>query len=215
MQGFFKISDDSGKLLLFFLQFFSVELFSLAGVESIDVSIHSTKLQGKNIRCLSVSEETLLLLEFLDLVFIGRLRNQLVDVTQGPFGRNLKSSVLLANTVATKMHIRVRSIRGTSSWSSIHHFTRLHPTLTRLRGHGYTAGSAEYVAPVGRHLTKVDSRNRTDGTTDSTTGECARRACIVVLCELIIYRCGRTRTRTSGHGPSGLLCIGSIGLRSI
>ena len=62
----------------------------------------------EGVRCLSVPQEALLLLQLLDLLLILRLSNELIDVGEIPFGRDIKSSVLLANAI-TSSHVAMGS----------------------------------------------------------------------------------------------------------
>ncbi len=156
----------------------SVKLFSLAESSLLDApAFIPLYLQRKgDIRRLSIAEKTLLLLEFLDLVFFGRLGNQLVDVAQGPFRRNIKSSILLANTVATKMPYS-KSVRCDFELVAHppFHLSASSPDSTAETWLHYRALNT--VASVGSHLTEIDSRDGTDG----TARECASRVCIVVF----------------------------------
>lgn len=99
-----------------------------------------------HLRCLSVSQQSLLLLEFLNLLLIRRLGNQLVDVAQVPLGGDLEASILLANAIATSQ-IVVRSDGGAAR--------------SHLRGGGVFHGLAirqrsEHVARGGERSGSVD-----------------------------------------------------------
>lgn len=54
------------------------------------------------VRCLTVSEETLLLLELLDLLFVGRLSDELIDVEKIALCGNIKASILLPNAISSE-----------------------------------------------------------------------------------------------------------------
>jgi hypothetical protein len=51
---------------------------------------------------LPVPEEAFLLLEFLDLVIVGALRNQLVDVLEAPIGRDVEAAILLSDSSSAR-----------------------------------------------------------------------------------------------------------------
>jgi hypothetical protein len=54
----------------------------------------------EGVRCLSVPQEALLLLEFLDFLFIGGLSDKLVDVGEVAFSWDIESSILLSDAIA-------------------------------------------------------------------------------------------------------------------
>ena len=53
----------------------------------------------KNVRGLSIAEETFLLLELLDLTIVRGLSDQGIDVKEVALGGNVETSVLLSDTV--------------------------------------------------------------------------------------------------------------------
>jgi hypothetical protein len=105
MEGILEIGDDVGKLLLLLFQLLGMDLLALAGVESRYEGLGKCDIIPGHVdlRGLSVSKQALLLLEFLDLVIVARLRNQLIDIAEGALRRNLKSGVLFPNPIATQM----------------------------------------------------------------------------------------------------------------
>lgn len=50
---------------------------------------------------MSIPQEALLLLELLDLLLIGGLGNELVDIGEVPFSGDVESGVLFPNTISS------------------------------------------------------------------------------------------------------------------
>jgi hypothetical protein len=72
--------------------------------------------QMMNLRCLSVSQQTFLLLELLNLLLIGRLRDELIDVGEVSLSRNIETSILLSETITPSGHFGMRS-EGWAVWA--------------------------------------------------------------------------------------------------
>lgn len=57
------------------------------------------------VRSLPVPQQALLLLQLLDLLLVGRLGDELVDVGEVPLGGDLEAGILLADAVAPPRHL--------------------------------------------------------------------------------------------------------------
>ena len=66
-----------------------------------------------HLRCLSVSQQTFLLFELLNLLFICGLRDELIDVGEISLGWNIETGILLSDTITPSGHLRMRS----KSWA--------------------------------------------------------------------------------------------------
>jgi hypothetical protein len=54
---------------------------------------------------LPVPQQALLLLQLLDLLLVGRLGDELVDIGEVPLGGDLEAGILLADAVAPPRHL--------------------------------------------------------------------------------------------------------------
>ena len=59
-----------------------------------------TKVWG-GVRCLSVPQEALLLLQLLDLLLIGGLSNKLVDIVEVALCWDIETSILLSDAITS------------------------------------------------------------------------------------------------------------------
>ena len=168
MESVFEIGDHAGEMFLLFLQFFRVEFLPLTGIQSAHkIQLAEVGREGgeeTNLRSLSIPQQALLLLELLDLILVGGLGDQLIDITERALRRYLEPSVLLANAIAPNVQGRViakgRASRG-SRVAIVHLGGWGDPALARLRRHGNPSGSAKRGSRAVRHGREID---RTDGT---------------------------------------------------
>lgn len=165
---------------------------------------------GVNLRSLTVTEQALLLLELLDLVLVCGLTNEMVDVTQRTLSRDLKSSVLLPNTIPTDAQRGSVTVARTlvCTGSSIGHVSRSgHPTLAGLGGHGDGTRGGKGHAAIGGHGGEVDGTHGAD----STSREGSRGVAVELTREVVIEGGRGARTRVPRQGPGTVMSIGGRG----
>lgn len=160
-----------------------------------------------NLRSLTVAEQTLLLLQLLDLILICGLADEVVDVTQRTLSRDLESSVLLSNTIPTDTQRGGVTVARTlvCTGSSVGHVSRSrHPTLAGLGRHGNSTRGGKGHAAVGGHGGEVDGTHGAD----STASEGGRRVAVELTREVVIESGRGARTRFSRQGPGSVMPVG-------
>ena len=132
---------------------------------------------------MTIPEQSLLLLQLLNLLVVGRLADELVDVTQRALSRDLKPSVLLADAISANAQRRgmavTRALGGPGGSGIGHIRRRRHPTLTRLRRHGHGTRAKGHGA-IGGDGDGVHGP-------DSTPSKGSRRVCVQTAREMLIH----------------------------
>lgn len=104
----------------------------------------SAKTKGKYVRGLSVSEEAFLLLKLLHFLFVGAAGDEVVDVEQVPFSRDVETGILLPDATVTARGERSRgrcSPHALRSWPRIHLLlVECHPFGVGVWGHWLLGG---------------------------------------------------------------------------
>lgn len=147
--------------------------------------------QLEYLRGLTVSEQTLLLLQLLDLFLVRRLTDQLVDIAQCSLSRDLEAGVLLPNAIPPNAQRRAVAIRRAlcGARDRIGHIRRCrYPALTGLWRHRNSAGWRKAHAWSVGHGRNIDCAHWPHG----AAGEGGRGIVLQVRVEVVVHGSRRT-----------------------
>ena len=103
------------------------------------------KAKREYVRGLPVTEKSFLLLELLEVVFVGAALDEIVDVEQIALGRDVETGVLLPDAAVTAGRKRARGRVGSHALGSrprVHLLlVESHPVRVRVRRHGLLGGA--------------------------------------------------------------------------